>query len=342
VTSTTDTAGHPDVTEISDFTEGLLPPSRTTDLRRHLDECELCADVHASLEEIRGLLGTLPGPPRMPADVAGRIDAALAAEALLNASAPEPAAEDGVGEPTMEDEAGEPVATGSLASAARSGAETETEPGTRSDGGAPVSRETSTAADRPAGHARVSSTGPGRKNRGDRKDRKDRKHGGRRRAAVLGAVLSAAALGLGSVLWTSLSGTEPGTSAQERQTTAADTFSEGRLKTQVADLLAVQEGSRKGSRSPDRHVETTPGSGQPRVFQQPTADVPDCVQQGIGHQGEALATEEGVYKGTDALLVVLTDGSDPGRVTAYIVESTCVKEPTAGAAQVLLKKSYAR
>ena len=87
--TSTDTAGHPDVAEISDLTEGLLPPSRTTDVRRHLDECELCADVHASLEEIRGLLGTMPGPPRMPDDVASRIDAALAAEALLNATAPD-------------------------------------------------------------------------------------------------------------------------------------------------------------------------------------------------------------------------------------------------------------
>ncbi|MEV5337292.1 anti-sigma factor [Streptomyces sp. NPDC052676] len=327
MTSTTDTAGHPDVTEISDFTEGLLPPSRTADVRQHLDECELCADVHASLEEIRGLLGTLPGPPRMPGDVAGRIDAALAAEALLNASAPEPTTEDG-------DATGEPVATPHLGSDTRSGTS-----------GAPVSRETSTAPDRPAGRARVSSTGPGRKNRTDRtdhRDGKDRRRAGRRRAAVLGAVLSVAVLGLGSVLWTSLTGSEPGTTAQERQTTAADTFSEGRLKTQVADLLAERQGSRKDSRSPDRHIETTPGSGQPRVFQQPTVEVPPCVQQGIGHEGEALATEEGIYKGTDALLVVLADASDPARVTVFIVESTCVKEPAAGTAKVLLKQSYPR
>jgi hypothetical protein len=89
VTSTTDTTGHPDVAEISDLTEGLLPPARTAEVRRHLEGCELCADVHASLEEIRGLLGAVPGPTGMPADVAGRIDAALAAEALLNATAPE-------------------------------------------------------------------------------------------------------------------------------------------------------------------------------------------------------------------------------------------------------------
>jgi anti-sigma factor RsiW len=86
VTSTTDTAGHPDIDELSDLTEGLLPPSRAADVRRHLDGCALCADVHASLSEIRGLLGTLPGPSHMPDDVATRIDAALAAEALLDAT----------------------------------------------------------------------------------------------------------------------------------------------------------------------------------------------------------------------------------------------------------------
>ncbi|MFF8474760.1 anti-sigma factor family protein [Streptomyces sp. NPDC015414] len=82
MTSTTDTAGHPDVAEISDLTEDLLPPDRATDVRRHLEACELCADVLASLEEIRGLLGTFEDAPRMPADIAGRLDAALAAEAV--------------------------------------------------------------------------------------------------------------------------------------------------------------------------------------------------------------------------------------------------------------------
>ncbi|MGW3665419.1 anti-sigma factor family protein [Streptomyces sp. NPDC005141] len=129
MTSTTDKAGHPDVAEISDLTEGLLSPSRTEDVRQHLDECELCADVHDSLEEIRGLLGTLPGPPRMPDDVAGRIDAALAAETLLSATAPD-------------------------------------ETSTADDDRTHVSRETS-AADRPSGHPRAAG-GPGRPHRARR------------------------------------------------------------------------------------------------------------------------------------------------------------------------------
>ncbi|MFI1014535.1 anti-sigma factor family protein [Streptomyces sp. NPDC020965] len=89
MTSTADMTQHPDVSEISDLTEGLLPPSRSADLQQHLDGCALCADVHASLEEIRGVLGALPGATRMPADIAERIDAALAAEALLDSTAPD-------------------------------------------------------------------------------------------------------------------------------------------------------------------------------------------------------------------------------------------------------------
>ncbi|MFI2201978.1 anti-sigma factor family protein [Streptomyces sp. NPDC020192] len=87
----TDTAGHPDVEEISDLTEGLLSPDRSTDIRRHLETCDPCADVHASLEEIRGFLGSAPEAEPMPADVAARIDAALAAEGHVSRETSAPA-----------------------------------------------------------------------------------------------------------------------------------------------------------------------------------------------------------------------------------------------------------
>ncbi|MFF7210850.1 hypothetical protein ACFZAU_09950 [Streptomyces sp. NPDC008238] len=99
MTSTTGTDEHPEVAEISALTEGILPPARSADVRGHIDGCTLCADVRASLDEIRGLLGTLPGPPRMPADIAGRIDAALAAEALLASSTADVSRETGTAEP---------------------------------------------------------------------------------------------------------------------------------------------------------------------------------------------------------------------------------------------------
>ncbi|MGW1976002.1 anti-sigma factor family protein [Streptomyces sp. NPDC001889] len=132
MTSTADMTQHPDVSEISDLTEGLLSPSRSADLRRHLDGCALCADVLASLEEIRGLLGTLPGSTRMPVDIAERIDAALAAEALLDSTAPDD----------------------------RADVSRETAP--------VVPRQEPKPASRPAGHAR-GTTGPGRSGRGRRR-----------------------------------------------------------------------------------------------------------------------------------------------------------------------------
>ncbi|MGX1563433.1 anti-sigma factor family protein [Streptomyces sp. NPDC055506] len=305
MTSTTDMAGHPDVAEISDLSEGILPPSRSTDVRRHLDECELCADVYASLEEIRGLLGTLPGPPRMPAAVAGRIDAALAAEALLNATEPEAA--EGL----------------TPASASRSASE--------DDSGAHVSRETSTPADRPAGRPRSSTTGPGRKGR---------TRNGRRRIAVLGTVFTVAALGLGSVLLSSLGDNKPPhDTAGDRQTTAADTFSEGKLQKQVTDLLAENQSEEGGSSRTPLGAATAPGSNHPKFLREPT--VPGCVRDGIGRKDAALAVENGRYQGKKAMLVLLPDATDATRVTAYIVDATCVdhQASTAGG-KVLLERSY--
>ncbi|MFI8888899.1 anti-sigma factor family protein [Streptomyces paradoxus] len=309
MTSTTDMAGHPDVAEISDLAEGHLPPDRTTDLRRHLDGCELCADVYASLEEIRGLLGTLPGPPRMPADVAGRIDAALAAEALLNANGLD------------SEENPEPVSAADSGTVGASSGD---------DSGAHVSRETSAPADRPAGRPRSSTTGPGRKGR---------TRIGRRRIAVLGTVFTVAALGLGSVLLSSLGDNKPPhDTAGERQTTAADTFSEGKLQKQVTDLLSENKTKGGGSRTPFGAA-TAPGSDENRVLKTPV--VPGCVRDGIGRDDAALATENGTYQGKKAMLVLLPDASDATRVAAYIVDATCVDQAApAAAGKVLLERTY--
>ncbi|MFK0023439.1 hypothetical protein [Streptomyces sp. NPDC090798] len=312
MTSTTDTAGHPDVAEISDLSEGLLPPSRTADVRRHLDECMLCADVYDSLEEIRGLLGTLPGPTRMPDDVAGRIDAALAAEALLSATAPD-----------------------------RDAAEDER---------ASVSRETSVAVshtsgepspaslmDRPSGHPHAA-TGPGRSRRGRR---------GRRRVVVLGTVFTAAALGLGAILVQSL-GDGSGKSPQSvTQQGAKDTFSEGELKTQVAGLLAKNKSASTRSASPKRPwgVESNDagnGSAGVDTLITPTVQVPECIQKGTGSSATILAAQQGTYKGTTVYLVVVPDASDSTKVTAYIVEAACVKQASASPGKLLVTHSYAR
>ncbi|WP_406007927.1 hypothetical protein OG440_18580 [Streptomyces sp. NBC_00637] len=305
MTSTTDTTGHPDVAEISDLTEGMLTPSRSADVRRHLDTCELCADVHASLEEIRGLLGALPEPPHMPDDVAHRIEAALAAEALSNATAPEGA------------DVSPAIGVAAMAT-------TDTD-------ALHVSRETTTATDRPAGHAQAT-TGPGRK---------DRKRRGRRKIAVLGAVLTAAALGLGSVLVSSLMD-GGGSGGSAHQSTGPDTFSASRLEGQVIDLLAKSTDTRSSHSLgiQGQSDAASPGDASPKILRMPV--VPSCVQQGIGRSDAALAVEDGTYQGTDSLLVVLPNASDSTRIDAYIMDKTCVDHPASGPAKVLLKNSYTR
>ncbi|MFF1739400.1 anti-sigma factor family protein [Streptomyces mirabilis] len=313
MTSTTDTAGHPDVAEISDLSEGLLPPSRTADVRRHLDECVLCADVYDSLEEIRGLLGTLPGPTRMPDDVAGRIDAALAAEALLSATAPD--------RETAEDDSASVSRETSLAGVSHTSGEPS-----------PAS-----LTDRPSGRPHAA-TGPGRSRRGRR---------GRRRVVVLGTVFTAAALGLGTILVQSLddgSGKSPQTVTQQG---AKDTFSEGKLKTQVADLLAKNKSASTPAASPKRpwgvqSNEAGNGSAGVDTLITPTVQVPECIQKGTGSTATILAAQQGTYKGTTVYLVVVPDASDSTKVTAYIVEAACVEQASTSPGKLLLTHSYAR
>ncbi|MFE0137232.1 hypothetical protein ACFWY6_37595 [Streptomyces sp. NPDC059037] len=340
MTTTTDSAGHPEVAEISDLTEGLLAPARTLDVRRHLDDCELCADVYASLEEIRGMLGTLPGPPRMPADVAGRIDAALAAEALLDSITPESLPPESL---TADSVTSDSLAPDSLAP------ETETDaPDTALTAGARVSRETSPgsaepavtptpgpSADRPAGHPRAA-TGPGRRSR---------LRGGRRRTAVLGAVVTAAAIGLGTLLMQNLGGGSGGTAGTSSDHTAsAHAFSEERLKGQVTDLLAKNPAAEPEAGKSSFDVRSSPESPKENSpMREAAVSVPECVQRGLGAR-TPIAAEEGTYKGKDAYLVVASHDSDSTKVSAYVIDATCTDKPSSSTAtgKILLTNSYAR
>lgn len=333
MTSTTDTAGHPDVAEISDLTEGLLPPSRSADVRQHLDDCDLCADVYASLEEIRGLLGTLPGPARMPDDVAGRIDAALAAEALLNATAPVRghAGQDEratVSRETSTDD----VSLDASPDVSLDSADSDSS----STSALSPSASSSTSLERPSGHAR-GATGPGRPHRGRR---------GRRRVAVLGTAFTAAALGLGALLLQTMGDDTPGKSTETsaRQPGSKVTFSEEQLGTQVGDLLDKSKNARSGTDKPwgiKSHDTGTDSNGADTLIT-PTVRVPGCIQQGINSSAAVLAAEEGTYKGTSVYLLVLPDESDGTRVTAYIVDAACTKKASLGSGKLLLTRSYAR
>ncbi|MEU5955954.1 hypothetical protein [Streptomyces sp. NPDC047525] len=327
MTTTTDSAGHPEVAEISDLTEGLLTPSRTVDVRRHLDDCTLCADVYDSLEEIRGMLGTLPGPPRMPADIAGRIDAALAAEALLDSIAP------GSVEPIEPDPMVQPSAAVRVSRETTPAAGEPSKPSESSR--TPASGP---PADRPAGHPRAA-TGPGRGSKF---------RTGRRRNVVLGAVFTAAAIGLGSLLIQNVGDDSGGKSdTASGHSDSAHAFSEGKLKGQVTDLLAKAPttGPDSGSDEPSFGVRSSPESPKDKnaPMRESTVTVPQCIQLGIGER-TPLAAEKGTYKGKDAYLVVASHESDNTKVSAYVIDATCVDKPSSATAagKVLLTNSYAR
>ncbi|MFB7242490.1 hypothetical protein CW362_27930 [Streptomyces populi] len=302
MTSTTDKAGHPDVAEISDLTEGLLSPSRTEDVRQHLDGCALCADVYDSLEEIRGLLGTLPGTSRMPDDVAERIDAALAAEALLSATAPD--------EPTD-------------AAADR----------------AHVSRETSTAVGL-SGHPR-GATGPGRPRRARRGRRRTALLTAAFAAAALGlGALLVQSLGGDDGAGKSAQ-TAPRHESGAPGTFSEKTL-QGEVSALLAKNKKSDDSSASGKPWGVESQDAGTDSGGVKTLITPTPAVPQCVEQGTGDPGALLAAKEGSFQGKSVYLLVVSDNSDTTKVTAYIVDASCQKQSSPSPGKLLLTRSYAR
>ncbi|MFC8074867.1 anti-sigma factor family protein [Streptomyces sp. NPDC057307] len=343
MTTTTGTTEHPDVSEISDLTEGLLSPARSAELREHLDSCSLCADVHESLEEIRGLLGSLPGPPRMPADVAARVDAALAAEALLSATAPDPLVVESIADVSRETSRPTEATDKAITEATD---ETTTETTAASADGAPDSREPASEpvpaadaprtdrADRPAGRPRAA-TGPGRA-------RQQR----RRRGAILGAVFGTAAIGVSVLLFqtSSLSGGDGASSyksdAGASQADGGGAFSGTGMREKVHTLLkpAPATGEPRVAEGQESTKEAPSTSASPKLMQQ----VPPCIQQGTGRPDTPLAAERGTYEGTDAYLLVLSDPTDGSLVQAYVIDAACVDNVPPVKGELLLTQTYPR
>ncbi|QKV93795.1 hypothetical protein HUT19_20215 [Streptomyces sp. NA02950] len=319
MTSSTDTDEHPDVAEISALTEGLLSPSRTVDVRTHLAGCVLCADVRSSLDEIRSLLGTLPGPVQMPADVAGRIDAALAAEALLDATAPE----------TSESRTAVSRETPELSpSPDRVSRETA-----HDTDRTPGASKPSVTTDRPAGRPR-GATGPGRGSTrpGTRSSRA--RHWPR---ILLGSACAVAVIGLGTFFVqeaTSGDDTGAGPSASRNSTEHQDTLSAGTLKDRVHEMLT------------DRKATASPGAtskGIPDVpLRAEDPKVPSCVQKGIGRTEPALAAQQDTYDGKAAYVVVLPHPSDSSRVDAFVIDASCVSSSPSSTGKLLETRTYPR
>ncbi|NGN63892.1 hypothetical protein G5C51_08230 [Streptomyces sp. A7024] len=299
------TDGHPEVADISALAEGLLPPEQSSAVRAHLAECDVCADIEASLDEIRGLLGNLPGPAAMPEDIATRIDAALAAEALVSretASGPDAVSR-----------------------------ETEDEPSA-------VSRETTTGlprprtADRPAGHASAS-TRPGRSHPGG----KQRGRGARLALSVAASVaVIAGGVWLGSVAVDGAGGGSSDDAGVAKEGAAsgkmAPSISRAELGDRVKTLLEA----------PDN--DTLEGSGDATVKGTPKGEdhrdapvVPTCIRDVIHRSEQPVAVNENTIRGQQIYVVVLPHPGDRAQVDAYAVSAICVTEP--GTPSELLQKS---
>ncbi|MEU2149758.1 MULTISPECIES: anti-sigma factor family protein [Streptomyces] len=321
MTPTADTAQHPEVSEISDLTEGLLAPSRTAEVQQHLAQCDLCSEIRDSLEEIRGLLGAMPDPEPMPEDIAARIDAALAAEA-----GPTPSTEN------------EPVVVSRETRTGEGATRSRTATGSASVTGS------ATAPDRPAGRSSAA-TGPGR--------RPGRR---RRRTVVLGTAFGAAIIGMSVFFLQSLSPSDDASkSVSDGGVSAADSsapaYADGTLEAQVRDLLgdkASQQSPGVKKVPPEADTKSSSEALTPEAepsrspMKAPVVAVPSCVQKATGRTTPALALEEGTYRGTDAYLVVLPHTSDSSRVQAYVVASSCVDTAPESSGQLLLTRSYNR
>ncbi|MFD3798681.1 anti-sigma factor family protein [Streptomyces californicus] len=332
MTSTADTTQHPEVSEISDLTEGLLSAFRASEVRRHLAACELCAETHDSLEEVRGLLGAMPTPEPMPADIAARIDAALAAETYAPTEPAVDASADTSGFHVSAAE--EPVV---VSRETATGASAATGPSSLSSG-APASN-------RPAGRPSAS-TGPGRRPSTRR----------RRGAVILGTAFGAAVIGASVFFLQAVdpSGDSHPKSASNGVSAAdsgGDSYADDTLEVHVQDLLGREPGqdnpgvkklppeadtkSSSEALNPDADASRSP-------LQAPTVVVPPCVQQATGRTTPALALDEGVYEGKNAYLVVLPHASDSSRVQAYLVAATCVDTAPESPGQLLLTRAYDR
>lgn len=303
MTSTADTSQHPDIEEISDLTEGLLTPTRTADLRRHIDACPECGDTHASLEEIRSLLGTLPGHQQMPEDVAARIDAALASESLTMAGA-SAGATDHVSRETYEQVAA------------------------------------TTAADRPAGRAR-GATGPGR--RTAQRRRRKVILGTAFGAAVVGMgvfLLQAVQPAQNSADSAASAAKD---SRQDFSVDTLEGRVHQLLDNAAASQTAETGSTKPSVDTKSSPQNVSPDTATPRnPLRAPVVAVPTCVQEGTGRDAPALAVEQGSYQGAAAFLVVLPDATDSSRVQAYVVDAACVGTTPEAKGRLLLTHSYTR
>ncbi|MFW6692587.1 hypothetical protein [Streptomyces sp. MAR4 CNX-425] len=296
--------GHPEVDELADLAEGLTSPAGSQKLHRHLDECPACRETLDALDGVRGLLGGLPDPAPMPAEIAERIDAALAAE-TGGADATSAAALAGAADVSRETATPDPAVPAPRESVSR-----ETRP--------------SRSHRRPAGH-RADPTGPGRR--------------ARRWPRVLLGTAGAAALVTLSVLLIQLpeSGGDAGgkneVSASQQDTRkgapeAAPGGGQAPLRADSLESHVLGMLQQPQVRESDDAGEGADGSeDESFMLKEDPRRLPECVRAAISRSEAPLAAKTDTYEGTAAYVVVLPHRGDPQRVDAYVVDSSCTASP---------------
>ena len=299
----TDSSGHPDVEVISEYQEELLPDDSASAVRAHIDECPDCRETLDALDELRELLGESEFPP-LPADIALRIDVALAVESGLRA-------EQGPSAPVAE----QPIRSG---------------PG----------RSTGRTTGRPQGAAHTTPGGPkappapGRPNKGRRSSR------WLRRAAL--GVGGAAVIGCVVTLGFSLGGPGPNTSTSaersvvsnaEGATGTAYVFTAVGFTAQIQSLVASDKGS-VAPRAMTQGQESGAAAAEPS-----NTTPPACVLRAVDRPGQSPITSAfGNYQGTAAFALVYPGNSAATSVEAYLVTADCTP-PVGGRSAILLQRT---
>ncbi|MFD7579624.1 hypothetical protein [Kitasatospora sp. NPDC059817] len=293
---------HPSVDELADLAEGLVESADAArTLRRHLDDCAECRETADALGEVQALLGAVEAPP-MPADVAARLDAALAAAAASAA--------------TEEEAENAPLAASRAAT--------------------PTLPPRAAAAPAAPPPRPAAPTGPGRPR--PRRRRAGLLLGA---TAALAAIALGAALLLhpadqddqhptlsaGAPASASLgTGASPGTAQSPRADHAAGagpTYRDDQLAAQIQQLLA-RSGTAPGLRptGPAKPSAAMPADGRQELTTQasPPSSPPSC--QALA-EGVPLATDHGSYAGAPVEVLVYPAPGRPGFADVYLRSPDC-------------------
>ncbi|GAA2806288.1 hypothetical protein RMN57_20065 [Kitasatospora sp. CM 4170] len=334
------TAAHPSDDELADLAEGLIESAAGTEaLRRHLDGCAECRGTVEALGEVRALLGSVE-PPTVPADVAARLDAALAAAVAERDAAEHDAAERGAAERRTDDGADGPAAGPQSARKAARGHREGTAPATPSRPAPGPSSAPLAPSGRPPGRPAGPSagTGPGRA--------RPRR---RRFGLLLGAAAVLIGAGLGGSLLLSMpdrtatdtaavsvgapaagavpspaASAGPARSPKAEQAGGGTVYRDDQLADQVRHLLAGTGPTTDGPVKPARPSTTTggapPADAQPGIAGGQSS--PACPAPAPA-DAPLLATDRGSYAGAPAELLVYGVPGRPDQLDVYLRSPDC-------------------